>query len=84
MDEAERAARWYHDLVIKDPAAYARLCEQEHWEALRATSIDDSIAVLEALLTSDLMDFAVFADDDRPMSLARSLGIPAARLRRAT
>lgn len=70
--------------MIKDPAAYARLCENEHWDNLRETSIDASIAVLEALLTSELMDIAVFADDDRPMSLARSLGIPADRLRRAT
>lgn len=66
--------------MIKDLAAYARLCEQEHWESLRATSIDESIAILEALLTSELMDIAVFADDDRPMSLARSLGISAERL----
>jgi hypothetical protein len=46
-------------------------------------SIDASIAVLEALLTSELMDIAVFADDDHPRTLARSLGIPAERLRRA-
>jgi hypothetical protein len=69
--------------VIKDPVAYARLCENEHWDELRERSIDESIAVLEALLTSELMDVAVFADDDHPMSLARSLGIPAHRLRRA-
>ena len=49
---------------------------------LRARSIDDSIAVLEALLTSELMDIAAFADDDHPMSLARSLGIPPDRIHR--
>jgi hypothetical protein len=78
-----RTPTCYHAPVIKDQAAYARLCEQEQWDALRATSIDESIAILEALLTSELMDIAVFADDDRPMSLARSLGIPAERLHRA-
>ena len=69
--------------MIKDLDAYARLCEKEQWDALRATSMDTSIAVLEALLTSELMDVAVFADDDHPMSLARSLHIPAERLRGA-
>lgn len=68
--------------LIKDLEAYERLCEQERLEALRAMSVDESIAVLEALLTSELMDIAVFPDDDRPMSLARSLGIPPERLRR--
>lgn len=68
--------------MIKDLDAYARLCDRERWDALRARSIDASIAVLEALLTSELMDFAVFADDDHPMSIARSLGISADRLRR--
>lgn len=38
-------------------------------------SIEETIAVGEALLTSELMDDAVFADDDHPVSLARSLGI---------
>jgi hypothetical protein len=70
--------------MIKDADAYARLCDDEHWDALRATSFDASIAILEALLTSELMDVAIFADDDHPMSLARSLGIPADKLRRAT
>jgi hypothetical protein len=70
--------------MIKDLDAYARLCEQEQWDALQAMSMDASIAVLEALLTSELMDVAVFAEDDHPMSLARSLRIPAERLRRVT
>ncbi len=69
--------------VIKDREAYERLCERERWDALRAMSLDDSIRVLEALLTSELMDVAVFADDDHPMTLARSLRIPAGRLRRS-
>jgi hypothetical protein len=73
----------YRPSMIRNPEAYARLSEREERDALRAMSIDESIAVLEALLTSELMDVAVFADDDRPMSLARSLRIPAERLRRA-
>jgi hypothetical protein len=72
----------YAEDMIKDRDAYARLCEKEQWDALRTMSIDESITILEALLTSELMDVAVFADDDYPMSLARSLGIPAERLRR--
>jgi len=68
--------------MIKDRQAYAELCERERWEALRAMSIEESIGVLEALLSSELMDMAVFADDDYPMSLARSLGISPERLRR--
>jgi len=72
----------YRAGMIKDREAYARLCEREQRDALQAMSIDASIAVLEALLTSELMDIAVFADDDHPKTLARSLGIPAERLRR--
>src|ERR1700733_12395224 len=74
----------YPEHMIKDPEAYARLCDLEQWDALRAMTIDASIAVMEALLTSELMDIAVFADDDHPMSLARSLGISDQRLRQAT
>ncbi len=36
---------------------------------------EDSIAIGEALLTSELMDWAEFADDDRPTCLAHALGI---------
>jgi hypothetical protein len=79
-----RRAACYPDRMIKDPEAYARLCDREQWDALRAMRIDASIAVMETLLTSELMDIAVFADDDHPMSLARSLGISEERLRRAT
>jgi len=78
-----RSLACYHGLVIRDKAAYDRLCEQEQWAGLRAMSVDDSIALLEALLTSELMDIAAFADDDHPMSLARSLSIPPDRIPRA-
>ena len=73
----------YDHRVITDLGAYARLCEQERWEALRAMSFDDSIVVLEALLGSELLDIGVFPDDDHPVGLARSLGIPPDRVHRA-
>jgi hypothetical protein len=66
--------------VITDRAAYERLCERERWDRLRTMSMDESVAVLEALLGSGLVEIAVFADDDRPMTLARSLRVPAERL----
>ena len=60
-------------LVIKNPSAYARQSEQERWEALRRMSVQDSIAIGEALLTSELMRLAEFPDDDQPLSLAIAL-----------
>ena len=36
---------------------------------------EESIAVGEALLTSEIMNLAVFPDDDEPRSLAIALGI---------
>jgi hypothetical protein len=61
--------------VIKNVDAFSKLDERERWSALEQMSIDESIAVGEALLTSELMDLAVFADDDHPLSLARALNI---------
>ncbi len=60
--------------MITDSEAYERLCEDERWEALRALTVDQSIALGEALLTSELMDMGSFAADT-PKSLAISLGI---------
>jgi hypothetical protein len=68
--------------VITDFAAYARLCEQEQWDRLQAMTMDESIVVLEALLSSELETVGVFANDDRPLSLALSLRIPPDRIRR--
>ena len=59
--------------VIKNPEVYARQSEQERCEALRRMSVKDSIAIGEALLTSELMRLAEFPDDDRPLSLAIAL-----------
>lgn len=38
-------------------------------------SMVESIALGEALLTSEVMDLAVFPDDDAPVSLAIALGL---------
>lgn len=62
-------------VVIKNRAAYEAQAEAERWEKLAALSIEETIAIGEALLTSELMDEAEFPDDDHPVSLARSLGI---------
>lgn len=56
-------------------AAYRRRTEAEEREALGRMSVKESIAVGEALLTSDLMRLAEFLDDDAPVSLAIALGI---------
>jgi hypothetical protein len=61
--------------MIKNPQAYARHSEEERWEALGRMSVKDSIAIGEALLTSDVMRLAEFPDDDRPVSLAIALGL---------
>jgi hypothetical protein len=87
LDTKKRRARrqpaCYDRRVITDRAAYARLCEQERWAALRAMTPEESIAVLEALLSSEIEDISVFADDDHPVSLARALRIPPDRLPRS-
>jgi hypothetical protein len=61
--------------MIKNPAKYHRAAEFERWEALRRMSAEESIAVGEALLTSEIMQLAEFPDDDRPQSLAITLGL---------
>jgi hypothetical protein len=61
--------------VIKDLVAYRRLCEDEQSEALARMTVEESIAVGEALLRSDLMRLAMFPEEERPLSLARALGI---------
>jgi hypothetical protein len=44
-------------------------------------SAEESIALGEALLTSDLMRVAVFPDEQRPLSLVIALGIDPQRAR---
>ncbi|MGH7895784.1 MAG: hypothetical protein ACREQL_14020 [Candidatus Binatia bacterium] len=62
--------------MITDRNAYERLCERERWDRLRAMTADESIALGEALLTSELMRIAAFPDRPRPVSLAVALGLP--------
>jgi hypothetical protein len=62
--------------MITDRRAYERWCEAERWERLRAMSLAESIAVGEALLTSEVM-VHVTATPDVPRSVAIALGIVA-------
>jgi hypothetical protein len=61
--------------MIKNQQAYARQSEHEERAALRGMTAEESIAIGEALLTSDLMRLAQFPDDDHPRSLAIALGL---------
>jgi hypothetical protein len=61
--------------MIKNQQAYARQSEEEERAALREMTAEESIAIGEALLTSDLMRLAQFPDDDHPRSLAIALGL---------
>jgi hypothetical protein len=63
--------------VITDAQAFARLCEDERWEVLARMSVEESIALGEALLTSELMKIALFDRTSRPVCLAVSLGMVA-------
>jgi hypothetical protein len=61
--------------MIRNPQAYRRVDESERREALRRMTAAESIAIGEALLTSEIMTVALFPDDDHPRSLAIALGI---------
>jgi hypothetical protein len=61
--------------MIRNAGLFAEQAERDRWDRLRQMTASESIAIGEALLTSELMLLAEFADDDRPLSLARSLGI---------
>jgi hypothetical protein len=61
--------------MIHDLDAYRQQSEIESRDALRRLSPEESIALGEAILTSELMNVAVFPDDDHPLSLAIALGI---------
>jgi hypothetical protein len=62
--------------MIRNPKLFSQQAEQDRWNDLRHMTATESIAVGEALLTSEIMMLAEFADDDDPRSLALSLGIP--------
>ncbi len=61
--------------MIKNPELFATQGERDRWDRLRRMTAADSIAIGEALLTSELMTLAEFFDDDRPQSLALMLGL---------
>ena len=61
--------------MIRNVDTYRRESERDRWESLRRMTPEESIAVGEELLTSEIMSLAVFPDDDEPRSLAISLGI---------
>jgi hypothetical protein len=61
--------------MIRNEVAYRRQAEQDAQADLRSMSAEESIAIGEALLTSDLMRVAVFPDEQQPLSLAIALGI---------
>jgi hypothetical protein len=75
MRNAGRAAVRYDRGVIKNHRRYAVQAEAERWEVLRGLTVEESIAIGEALLTSDIMRLAEFPDDDHPVSLAVALGL---------
>lgn len=61
--------------MIRNEGQHRRDTDFDHWEALRQMTPEESIALGEALLTSEIMQVAVFPDDDQPRSLAIALGI---------
>jgi len=67
--------------VIRNEVSYRRQAEQDAQADLRSMSAEESIAIGEALLTSDVMRVAVFPDDQQPLSLAIALGIDSPRSR---
>jgi hypothetical protein len=67
--------------MIRNEVAYRRQAEQDAQADLRSMSAEESIAIGEALLTSDLMRVAVFPDEQQPLSLAIALGIDPQRAR---
>jgi hypothetical protein len=63
--------------MIKNIDRYRRRSERQRWKALQEMSPEESIALGEALLTSEIMALADFRRRRRPKSLAASLGIRA-------
>ena len=61
--------------MIKNSKLYRKLAEKRRWEALQKMSAEESLALGEALLTSQLMTLAKFPRPRRPKCLAVSLGI---------
>jgi hypothetical protein len=67
--------------MIINRTTYRILDANDQDEALRRMTASESIAIGEAILTSELMIRAEFPDDDHPQSLAIGLGIPSSHAR---
>lgn len=61
--------------MIKNPEIYRRRAEDLRWGTLQRMSPEESIAIGEALLTSEIMKVASFARRRRPKCLAIALGL---------
>ncbi|MFM8707209.1 MAG: hypothetical protein ACKOHK_03765 [Planctomycetia bacterium] len=59
--------------MIRNAKDYQCAAERERWEALQSMTVADSIAVGEALLTSEIMRYATVPADGQPLSLAFAL-----------
>lgn len=70
--------------MIKNVKTYRKHAERRRWQALQRLRPEDSIAIGEALLTSEIMAFVRSARRARTKCLAVALGIsdPATRRRR--
>lgn len=67
--------------MITDRTTYRLLDASDEDETLRRMTAKESIAIGEAILTSELMTLAEFPVADRPQSLALALGIPPSHAR---
>ena len=70
--------------MIRNRALFADQVERDRWDRLQRMSPAESIAIGEALLTSEIMLLAEFSDDDHPQSLSVSLGISPQRVIRGS
>jgi len=61
--------------MIRNVEEFRREAEVDRWDRLRRMSPEESIALGEALLTSEIMNVAEFPDDDHPLSLAIAIEI---------
>lgn len=68
--------------MIKNPKVYRKRSEKQRWDALSRLRIDETLAIGEALLTSEIMKIARFRKRRRPMSLAIALGIEQRAMRK--
>jgi hypothetical protein len=63
--------------MIRNEAVYRLQADEEARAVLHRMSVAESIAIGEALRTTDHNPLAVFPEHDRPRSLAIALGIDA-------